>query len=54
MPENRKAVIAECRSGHDVTYDDVAHGRCPVRGCPTPDLFPGKQPAPPDAPETER
>jgi hypothetical protein len=54
MPENRSAVIAECPSGHDLTYNDVAKGRCPVRGCPTPDLYPGKDPVSPDAPETDR
>lgn len=54
MPENRNAVIAECPSGHDLTYNDVARGRCPVRGCPTPDLYPGKEAASPDTPETDR
>lgn len=54
MPENREAVIAECPSGHLLTYEDVARGRCPVRGCPTADLRPGKDIASPDAPETER
>lgn len=54
MPEDRKAVIAECPSGHTLTYDDVAKGRCPVSGCPTADLYPGKDPVSPDAPETDR
>jgi hypothetical protein len=54
MPENRKVVIAKCESGHNLTYDDVAKGRCPRRGCPTPDLYPGKQPVPQDAPKKER
>lgn len=54
MPEDRKAVIAECQSGHRLTYEDVARGRCPARGCPTPDLRPGKDVAGPDAPETDR
>jgi hypothetical protein len=54
MPENGDRVVAECLSGHDLTYADVARGRCPVRRCPTPDLFPGKDPAPPNAKETDR
>jgi len=54
MPENRNAVIAECPSGHDLTYEDVARGRCPARRCPTPDLHVGKDPVALDAKETER
>ncbi len=34
--------VAECRSGHDLTEDDVARGVCPVADCPTLELFPGK------------
>lgn len=34
--------VAECRSGHDLTEEDVARGVCPHPDCPTLELFPGK------------
>jgi hypothetical protein len=51
-PEERTSkVIAECKSGHDLTSKDVIGGTCPVPGCPTPNLFPDEREHQPDQKE---
>lgn len=32
--------VAQCASGHPITEQDLAAGRCPTEGCSTPDLLP--------------